>query len=101
MPGKEIKYYVGAIIAHYVDKVRAFNTVLLIYVRAEYVCDVQGTSYACECMEGFSGANCSANVDECAQHLCQNGATCVDGIAAYTCLCAADFSGRFCEVLFK
>jgi slit 2 len=51
-------------------------------------------------VEGFSGANCSVNVDECAQHLCQNGATCVDGVAAYTCLCAADFSGRFCEVPF-
>ena len=27
----------------------------------------------------------------------QNGATCIDGANEYTCKCAGDFSGKFCE----
>lgn len=33
------------------------------------------------------------DVDECANNECQNGATCKDGVAAYTCICPEGFDG--------
>ena len=38
-----------------------------------------------------------ADVDECASHPCQNGATCIDEINDYSCDCAAGFTGEDCE----
>lgn len=35
--------------------------------------------------------------DDCIGHLCQNGATCVDGIDNYTCDCRAEFTGVHCS----
>jgi hypothetical protein len=29
---------------------------------------------------------------------CQNGATCVDGVNRFTCICASGYSGILCEV---
>lgn len=46
---------------------------------------------------GFSGMNCETNVDDCLGNLCQNGATCVDGINSYTCLCPPTYMGHHCE----
>lgn len=46
---------------------------------------------------GFRGQNCEENINDCPGHLCQNGATCVDGIKNYTCLCPSTYMGRFCE----
>ena len=38
------------------------------------------------------------DIDECAQdNLCQNSASCVDGINSYSCLCELDFTGLHCE----
>ncbi|MBM4378309.1 MAG: calcium-binding EGF-like domain-containing protein [Deltaproteobacteria bacterium] len=36
------------------------------------------------------------NVDDCAPNPCLNGGTCTDGINAFTCTCAAGFSGATC-----
>ncbi len=47
---------------------------------------------------GFSGQNCSVNIDDCDNHMCQNGGSCVDGINKYTCECPAEFTGKFCEI---
>lgn len=30
--------------------------------------------------------------------MCQNGATCMDGVNDYKCVCSGDFSGKFCEI---
>jgi hypothetical protein len=38
------------------------------------------------------------NIDECESNPCHNGASCLDGIADYTCLCQAGFTGRDCKV---
>lgn len=41
------------------------------------------SSYTCICAPGWSGQNCRINVNDCVQHWCQNGATCVDEINGY------------------
>lgn len=41
------------------------------------------SSYACVCASGWSGQNCTINVNDCVRHWCQNGATCVDEIDGY------------------
>lgn len=33
------------------------------------------------------------DVDECENNQCQNGATCKDGVATYTCVCPEGFEG--------
>ncbi|XP_038057449.1 adhesion G protein-coupled receptor E2-like [Patiria miniata] len=38
----------------------------------------------------------STDIDECMNHLCQNGATCVDGINEYSCNCDSGFKGTLC-----
>ena len=42
--------------------------------------------------------NCEINIDECEGGPCQHGATCVDGIAQYSCRCLPGYEGRDCEV---
>ena len=37
------------------------------------------------------------DIDECESDPCINGATCVDGVNNYTCICAAGYSGDLCE----
>uniref|UniRef100_A0A8C3A642 Crumbs cell polarity complex component 2b n=1 Tax=Cyclopterus lumpus TaxID=8103 RepID=A0A8C3A642_CYCLU len=45
-----------------------------------------------------AGINCEVEIDECEVHPCQNGATCRDHVATYTCECMAGFQGQDCEV---
>ena len=37
------------------------------------------------------------DVNECSSDPCQNGGTCTDGVASYTCACSSGFSGTDCE----
>ena len=54
-------------------------------------------SYDCVCVEGFSGENCTENIDDCASEPCLNGGSCVDGVAEYMCLCVPGYTGLNCE----
>ena len=42
----------------------------------------------------LSGIDCDVDVDECISAPCVNGASCVDGINTYTCLCPLGFNGE-------
>lgn len=39
----------------------------------------------------------SIDVDDCHNHTCQNGASCVDGVNDYLCTCVLGFTGQSCE----
>lgn len=54
--------------------------------------------FSCKCTTGYSGKNCTLNLDDCKSHSCLNGGRCVDGLGDYTCYCPRGFSGRFCEI---
>jgi len=49
--------------------------------------------WSCVCADGWAGAVCEVNLDECASYPCANGGTCVDAIFAYSCVCAAGYRG--------
>jgi hypothetical protein len=49
------------------------------------------------CVAGYRGKNCEENIDDCPGNLCQNGATCVDDINRYSCMCPPTYMGELCE----
>ncbi|KAA0719812.1 Protein crumbs -like protein 2 [Triplophysa tibetana] len=54
--------------------------------------------YVCKCQPGYTGANCSVDINECASKPCQNGGSCEDLVNGFMCLCADGFTGVQCEV---
>lgn len=42
--------------------------------------------YYCQCKLGYNGTNCQTNINECEQHNCTNGATCVDQVNGFRCV---------------
>jgi slit 2 len=61
---------------------------------------VNGTIYdrcRCECSLGWHGVNCTDNLNDCSNHICQFG-VCVDALNGYTCKCDVGFSGKYCEI---
>ena len=37
------------------------------------------------------------DVDDCVNHTCANGGSCMDGVSTYTCSCPPGFTGMYCE----
>ncbi|CAH3174109.1 unnamed protein product, partial [Porites evermanni] len=37
------------------------------------------------------------DIDDCVNHNCANGGSCVDGVDTYTCNCPSGFTGMYCE----
>lgn len=60
---------------------------------------LNATYHMCNCEHGFTGNGYSClNIDDCAgEDTCQNGATCVDGIDTFSCICQKEFNGLRCE----
>uniref|UniRef100_A0A8C6K4E9 Versican core protein n=1 Tax=Melopsittacus undulatus TaxID=13146 RepID=A0A8C6K4E9_MELUD len=40
---------------------------------------------------------CVVDIDECQSNPCRNGATCIDGLNTFTCLCLPSYIGVLCE----
>jgi len=51
-----------------------------------------------KCLWLFTGVFCEENIDECNALPCLHNATCIDGIASYSCQCTEGYSGRLCEI---
>ncbi|XP_052231204.1 neurogenic locus notch homolog protein 2-like [Dreissena polymorpha] len=85
-------------------------------------CIDQVNNYTCLCRAGFTGRNCDSgmlllhddctnyklhnnasplenqyNINECSLNPCNNGASCIDQVNNFTCLCRAGFTGRNCD----
>eukprot|EP01065_Artemidia_motanka_P041243 TRINITY_DN5312_c0_g1_i1.p1 TRINITY_DN5312_c0_g1~~TRINITY_DN5312_c0_g1_i1.p1 ORF type:complete len:3109 (+),score=985.10 TRINITY_DN5312_c0_g1_i1:86-9412(+) len=58
-------------------------------------------AYTCDCAEGYSGANCETNTDDCASNPCGAHGTCYDLSPAkapwFQCVCAQGWSGTLCD----
>ncbi|XP_068690355.1 uncharacterized protein [Montipora foliosa] len=62
-------------------------------------CFKSGPTISCgPCPFGFTGdgKNCR-DINNCANHTCANGASCIDSINSYSCNCTAGFTGTYCE----
>jgi len=63
-------------------------TVALFRTRKYSLCYPLSSSYQCDCeATGFVGDHCEEDIPECASDPCQHGATCLEGINRYQCLC--------------
>lgn len=40
----------------------------------------------------------NVDIDDCMENPCNNGGTCKDGVASYTCVCPKGFTGGDCEI---
>jgi hypothetical protein len=51
------------------------------------------------CPSGYTGSGSTGCtlVDNCSPNPCQNGGTCTNGIATYTCACATGYTGTNCQ----
>nr|XP_026487801.1 protein eyes shut [Vanessa tameamea] len=62
--------------------------------------DINST-FACYCIDGYTGVQCQTNWDECWSNPCQNDGVCIDGVATYNCSCPDGFIGDNCETNFN
>ena len=40
----------------------------------------------------------SPDINNCVNHTCENGGSCVDGVNNYSCNCLVGFTGYHCEI---
>lgn len=62
-------------------------------------CNNQPGSYLCICVNGWTGKDCSINIDDCKSQPCYNGGTCHDRVGYYHCQCPRGKTGM-CITLF-
>ncbi|PRD33669.1 UNVERIFIED_CONTAM: Notch 2 N-terminal-like protein [Trichonephila clavipes] len=53
-------------------------------------------TYRCTCARGFTGTNCTTDIDECRQDLCVHG-RCINTVGSYRCNCSPGYTGLNCD----
>lgn len=55
--------------------------------------------FSCECTFGWTGQNCSEEINECDSDPCMNGALCHESSipGQFVCLCPPFYTGKFCH----
>uniref|UniRef100_A0A3Q3MB37 Protocadherin Fat 4 n=1 Tax=Mastacembelus armatus TaxID=205130 RepID=A0A3Q3MB37_9TELE len=53
--------------------------------------------YACSCRQGYTGALCETDIDECQPSPCHNGGSCHNLVGGFSCTCPEGFTGMACE----
>ncbi|KAK3779724.1 hypothetical protein RRG08_013679 [Elysia crispata] len=53
--------------------------------------------WICSCADGYTGDMCQSNLLTCKETLCRNGGFCTDNGGEPSCVCPAEFKGKFCE----
>ena len=61
---------------------------------ATCVNDPSPGSYSCSCLDGFTESHCEMDISECLPTPCLNGATCIDDINQYDCICADGYTSE-------
>ena len=62
-------------------------------------CIDESPMYSCTCVTGFTGYNCSEDIDECDPNPCQNGAGCTNLLhGSFECSCNVGWTGELCNV---
>lgn len=60
-------------------------------------CSSMSGEYKCDCEPGYGGHQCESEVNVCENNHCSNGATCLQGLKSYTCLCPQNVTGQYCN----
>jgi len=57
-------------------------------------------SFTCTCQNGWGGARCNEDIDECAaeQNPCANGGECNNTDGSFTCTCPPNWTGELCDI---
>lgn len=50
----------------------------------------------CQCFPGWTGSDCSVDIDFCDSSPCKNGGTCVEKQETFSCDCPPDWTGQAC-----
>ena len=56
-----------------------------------------GVSDCTQCVPGFTGPNCDANINNCGGVDCNGNGQCLDGVATFQCVCDPGFIGEICQ----
>ena len=70
---------------------------LITFIRFHWLClqDLVA-DFACACPPGYTGKNCSMDIDECQEVGCPGNSTCMDSIDDFTCVCNPGYTGQNC-----
>ncbi|KAL3832448.1 hypothetical protein ACJMK2_024090 [Sinanodonta woodiana] len=60
--------------------------------------NINSTHFTCDCLPGFTGLDCSTDINECDSDPCEHNGVCNDLRNDYNCSCPERFVGKDCEL---
>ncbi|KAL3846878.1 hypothetical protein ACJMK2_017830 [Sinanodonta woodiana] len=62
------------------------------------ICEVAEGETKCKCANGWTGLNCSEDIDECSSNPCHSGTCYNNKYGEYLCICNPGWTGKQCEL---